>query len=530
MLFNSHEFLFLFLPITIFVFFQLGAKGYRKVAAGFLTIASLFFYGWWNPAYLALLIFSILFNYSMGAIISERITFPIASNRKSLLVFSIVANLALLGYFKYANFFTSSINSLVGTQFHLEKIILPLAISFFTFTQIAYLADAYRGETKEYNFLSYCLFVTFFPHLIAGPIVHHYELIPQLDDPKTYKFKYEDMAIGSTIFAAGLFKKVIFADNVSIYASPIFSAAAQGAHLTFFEAWIGSLAYTLQLYFDFSGYSDMAIGASRMMGVKLPLNFNSPYKAVSISDFWRRWHITLSNFLRDYIYIPLGGNRQGEVRRYTNLMTTMLLGGLWHGAGWTFIFWGGLHGAYLVIHRIWQSLRKSWGHDLSQSNWWARFLGIGITFFAVVVAWVFFRADNMEAAIAMLKGMFGFNGISLPPSLEKYLGAVPSLQFLGFLPVSQIPPNRTITSIMVLLAIAFFAPNTQDLMQNYNPALDFKTPSTESESEKHITWYHKLYTNLQWHPTPWWAIICGSIFLIGIISISSDSEFIYFQF
>lgn len=319
-----------------------------------LILSSLFFYGWWNPAYLSLILFSMLFNYAFGTILSNGEKPKI---RKYLLWVGVTTNLGFLGYFKYANFFVDQLNWAANSNFHLEKIILPLAISFFTFQQIAFLVDSYRHETKEFNFLQYCLFVTFFPQLIAGPIVHHKEMMPQFASNQVYKVNYKSLAIGLIIFTIGLFKKVILADGVAIYATPIFAEAEAEIAITLFSAWGGALAYTLQLYFDFSGYSDMAIGIAFMFGIKLPINFNSPYKSQSIIEFWRRWHITLSRFLRDYLYITLGGSKKGNVRRYVNLFITMLLGGIWHGAGWTFIIWGMLHGTYLMINHAWRKVR-----------------------------------------------------------------------------------------------------------------------------------------------------------------------------
>ena len=342
MLFNSYGFLFLFLPVTLIVFFALGQRQRsKKLAMAWLVVTSLFFYAWWNPAYLGIMLGSIIFNYTVGFVLSAEDS-PLA--KKLVLTYGIVVNLGLLGYYKYANFFVDSLNAVFGDVIFLETILLPLAISFFTFQQIAYLIDTYRGETRELNFLHYCLFVTFFPQLIAGPIVHHKEMLPQFDRDSLYSINIRRHAVGYSIFTLGLFKKVVLADGIAAYATPAFFAADSGIELTLFEAWTGALAYTLQLYFDFSGYSDMAIGLARMFGIRLPLNFNSPYKATNIVDFWRRWHMTLSRFMRDYIYIPLGGNRQGIIGgRNANLMTTMLLGGLWHGAGWNFLFWGGLH-------------------------------------------------------------------------------------------------------------------------------------------------------------------------------------------
>jgi alginate O-acetyltransferase complex protein AlgI len=522
MLFNSPEFILVFLPITLIVFFQIGKRGYSQVATLWLVAASLFFYGWWNPAYLGLLIFSLIFNYAVGSALSQRFLLPI--NPKILLALGIAVNLGLIGYFKYANFFVDTVNDVISTAFNLKAIILPLGISFFTFQQIAYLVDAYRGETKEYNFLNYCLFVTFFPQLIAGPIVHHKEVLPQFSKPSIYQFNDEDMAVGITIFSIGLFKKVIFADSVAVYATPVFNAAAQGTSLTFFQAWIGALAYALQLYFDFSGYSDMAIGAARMFGIKLPVNFNSPYKAVNISDFWRRWHITLSNFLRDYLYIPLGGNRQGEVRRNTNLIITMLLGGLWHGAGWNFVFWGGLHGFYLVINHQWRSFRKTLGHDLKKSHWWSRGLSCFVTFIFVVVAWVFFRAQNMASAMAMLKAMSGLNGISVPPSLATKLAVLQNfgLHFDGFIPNLKVGATEVIVWIFSLLVIAWFTPNTQQWLVQYNPVLN--QPKNETISG--------FWKKLQWSPNSWISFFLSTVTFFTLLKVFSvtHSEFLYFDF
>ncbi|MGR9037820.1 MAG: MBOAT family O-acyltransferase, partial [Gammaproteobacteria bacterium] len=352
MLFNSYGFIFLFLPVVLTVFFMIGKKEHHSIAIAWLVGASLFFYAWWNPAYLGLMLGSILFNYAIGISLSSD---EFKSSRKGILIIGITANLALLVYYKYANFFVDNLNALFGRFLYLDTVILPLAISFFTFQQIAYLVDTYKGETKELNFLHYCLFVTFFPQLIAGPIVHHREMLPQFERDSLYSINVKRHAVGYTIFAFGLFKKLVLADGIAAYAIPAFQAADAGIQLTLFEAWTGALAYTFQLYFDFSGYSDMAIGLAMMFGIRLPLNFNSPYKATNIIEFWRRWHMTLSRFMRDYIYIPLGGNKKGLVGRHLNLMITMLLGGLWHGAGWNFMFWGGLHGFYLIANHFWRS-------------------------------------------------------------------------------------------------------------------------------------------------------------------------------
>ncbi|HIE55101.1 MAG TPA: MBOAT family protein, partial [Chromatiaceae bacterium] len=364
MLFNSYIFILVFLPLTLVVYFAMGRLGYSRAAIAWLVGASLFFYGWWNPAYLGLILFSILFNYTAGVVMT-RIPGEEGQRKKLVLAFGIAINLGLLGYYKYANFFVDSVSYLTGIEWHIETIVLPLAISFFTFQQIAYLVDAYKGETHEYNLLHYCLFVTFFPQLIAGPIVHHKEMLPQFMRDAVYRMRHQDLAIGITIFLVGLFKKVVIADGFASNATPVFQAADAGEVIGFLSAWTGVFSYTMQLYFDFSGYSDMAIGIGRMFGIKLPINFNSPYQALNIIDFWRRWHITLSRFLRDYLYIPLGGNRKGPARRHVNMMVTMLLGGLWHGAGWNFVIWGGLHGSYLVVNHFW---RQIWRKPIDR--WW----------------------------------------------------------------------------------------------------------------------------------------------------------------
>ncbi|MCW9026034.1 MAG: MBOAT family protein, partial [Thiovulaceae bacterium] len=351
MLFNSYEFIFMFLPITFFIYFFLNNKKLTEASKSWLVITSLFFYSWWNIIYLPLILTSMLFNFTVGNSLTktkEHKQIP----KKSLLFIGIVANIGLLGYFKYSDFFISNLNIALDSNIELLHLALPLAISFFTFQQIAYLVDSYKSETKEYDFLNYAVFVSFFPQLIAGPIVHHKEMMPQFANIKNKIINYNNIALGLFIFSIGLFKKVIIADTFAIWATAGFDTAIT---LNLFEAWATSLSYTFQLYFDFSGYTDMAIGSALLFNIKLPINFNSPYKATNIQDFWRRWHITLSRFLKDYIYIPLGGNRKGNYRTYSNLMATFLIGGIWHGAGWTFIFWGFLHGFALVINRIWSS-------------------------------------------------------------------------------------------------------------------------------------------------------------------------------
>jgi D-alanyl-lipoteichoic acid acyltransferase DltB (MBOAT superfamily) len=327
-----------------------------------------------------------------------------------LLIVAICANLALLGYYKYANFFLSSINSLSGSQWSLGEFMLPLGISFFTFTQIAFLVDTYQGKVREFNFMHYLLFVTYFPHLIAGPVLHHREMMPQFAHSATYRIDWNNAATGLMLFALGLCKKILLADALAPYAGGVFNGVQHGLAVgvlpTAYEAWAGALAYTLQIYFDFSGYTDMALGIALMFGIRLPINFDSPYKSTSIIEFWRRWHMTLSRFLRDYLYIPLGGNRHGEPRRYLNLMITMLLGGLWHGAGWTFVLWGALHGVYLTLNHLWRDLVAA-RFLRGVPRWLSAPIGGLLTFVAVVSAWVLFRASDLAQAVTMLKAMYG---------------------------------------------------------------------------------------------------------------------------
>jgi alginate O-acetyltransferase complex protein AlgI len=516
MLFNSYAFIFAFLPVTLLGFFGLARRSHW-LAATWLTLASLFFYGWWNPAYVGLLAASIAMNFFAGVAIARA---RAASGPARLwLVAAVVANLALLAWFKYANFFVDSVAGLFGTDWSLAAIVLPLGISFFTFTQIAYLVDTYRGEVKEVDPVHYTLFVTYFPHLIAGPVLHHREMMPQFGHGRTYVPTLDNLAVGLTIFCIGLFKKVVLADNVAAFANPVFAAAGQGDTLTLLESWGGVLAYTLQIYFDFSGYSDMAIGASRLFGITLPLNFNSPYKATNIAEFWRRWHMTLSRFLRDYLYIGLGGNRKGPQRRYVNLFITMLLGGLWHGAGWTFVVWGALHGAYLCVHQAWTALRKTSAHAAPPTRL-GRVGATLLTFLAVVVGWVFFRATSVEAAWSILASMVGLHGVVLPTGWQASMGPTLAggLQGLGavFGDPGLFKGSTELAWIVALLAIAWWAPNTQQIMAGHAPALDWRDSGG-------ARW-------LQWRPNAAWATAIGCAALVSIASLTEVSQFLYFQF
>jgi len=465
-----------------------------EASKAFLVFASLFFYSWWNIAYLPIILVSMLFNYVIGVSLAKTREHT-KVHKKTLLAIGIIANIALLGYFKYADFLIENINLLVDGSIPLLHLALPLAISFFTFQQIAYLVDSYRGETKEYDFLNYANFVTFFPQLIAGPIVHHSEMMPQFARTRNKVINYTNIALGLFMFSIGLFKKVVIADHFAVWATAGFDTAPV---LNFFEAWVTSLSYTFQLYFDFSGYTDMAIGAALLFNIKLPINFNSPYKALSIQDFWRRWHITLSRFLKDYIYIPLGGNRKGDIRTYTNLLITFILGGIWHGAGWTFVFWGFLHGMALVVHRAWNRL----GFRMHRLTAWF------VTFSFINIGWVFFRAREWNDAMKVLGGMFSPDSIVLP---EKYAARLSFLHEYG------------ITFAQVTEHIGGGSKVLKWMLGGFFVILAFKNSNQWIFSPtKSNTGILNIY----------YAIFFAILFMYAILSmsISAYTEFIYFNF
>jgi len=526
MLFNSYEFIFAFLPLTLVGFIFISKVNSEKAIA-WLVAASLFFYGWWNPYYLVLIIASMIINYSIGYLINKRTTQT--HQTKFLLFLGILFNLSLLGYYKYANFFLETAAYIMSSQYHFQQILLPLAISFFTFQQIAFLVDSYKGITKEYKFMHYALFVTFFPQLIAGPIVHHKEMLPQFIDRKNFKFEVNNITIGLIIFAIGLFKKAVLADGIAVHATPAFSAVEIGQQLDFFQSWGGALSYSLQLYFDFSGYTDMAIGGARLFGIKLPLNFHSPYKALNIIEFWRRWHMTLSRFLRDYIYIALGGNRKGKLRRYANLFTTMLLGGLWHGAGWTFVIWGALHGIYLIINHFWHFILKTFKLTfLEKSKIWRGFCWL-LTFTAVVVGWVFFRASDFNSALLLLKGMSGYHGFSLPNGIAVQLGALAQLLSSVGMNVSLGGGKdfaMTYIWIIFLLPVALLWPNTQQIMDKFEPSYNKITDNPATTLLGDSLFMHNIKFTFSYG----WIFSMSVLLTLGILALSQVSEFLYFQF
>ncbi|MGD9638898.1 MAG: MBOAT family protein [Alphaproteobacteria bacterium] len=487
MLFNSYSYILLFLPITFFVYYALNKWHYVLAGRAFLVMASLFFYSWWNPLYLPFLLFSILVNYAIGtALLNEK---EGRIKPKFLLIFGIMLNLGFLGYFKYADFFISNVNILFKTNFNLLKIVLPLAISFFTFQQIAYLADSYKKETKEYDFLNYSLFVCFFPQLIAGPIVHHMEMMPQFANKRNLIKNYKNIALGFFIFSLGLFKKSVIADYFANFANNGYEAANT---LNFVEGWVTSLSYTFQLYFDFSGYTDMAIGSALLFNIKLPLNFNSPYKALNIQDFWRRWHMTLSRWLKDYLYIPLGGNRKGRVRGYMNLFITFLLGGLWHGAAWTFVVWGAMHGFATVLYKVWHSL----GFKLPKLIAWF------ITFMFINITWIFFRADNLTQAKSILKAMLGMQGFRVPRKLGFLADVFPKIDVQVGDMLGNIYKNSPLNVFLIFFAIfiiVFILNNSNELKEKFKPTIKYQ-------------------------------IFNSIVLVVGLMSLVKVSEFLYFNF
>lgn len=516
MLFNSLEYLLFFLPLVWIVFRGLVALGLSQPQLLWLVACSLFFYASWNPAFILLMVLSVVVNYGFGRALGGDNS-PVAG--KTILTGGVIFNLGLLAYFKYTGFFLENLNALAGSLIPIPDITLPLAISFFTFQQIAYLVDVHRNEAKEYSFIHYCLFVTFFPQLVAGPIVHHKEMMPQFEPDKVRDQNViQNLQVGTTIIFIGLFKKVILADNLALISDPLFARAEQGIPLSFSEAWIAVTAFTGQIYFDFSGYTDIAIGSARLFGIKLPENFFSPYKARNIIEFWRRWHITLSRFLRDYLYISLGGNRSGKAKRYRNLLLTMLLGGLWHGAHWNFVIWGALHGLYLVINHFWHFLFPS---TKNRSPSWSVAVAVmshTTTLLAVMVAWVFFRAETTGGAMNVLSAMTHVSHTAIDSA---YLQGVYALQ-PGFDLLARAVPFENsavilLTFLCTALAICVVAPNTQQFMANYEPALV-------------ITRWEKPRSRFLWKPSVGFSIAIAAMAFLAVLGIGSTSEFIYFQF
>lgn len=481
MLFNSIEFLFLFLPATLGLYAVTRRYAGHDAALILLTLASLVFYGWWNVAYVPLLLGSVLVNYVLGRVIAARGSQP-------WLALGIVFNLGLIGVYKYAGFFVGNANAVTPLNLPVPELALPLAISFFTFQQISYLVDVANQRAQPGGFVKHTLFVTFLPQLIAGPIVRHDQIADQYADAKRKDNWSDNIGIGLSILAFGLAKKVLLADNLEPFASGGFDLAARGETLGVWQAWTSALAYSFQIFFDFSGYSDMALGLARMFGFHLPANFNAPYRATSVVEFWHRWHITLSRFLRDYLYIPLGGNRLGEHRRWINLFIVMLLGGLWHGAAWTFVVWGGLHG-----------LGLAWGHWLNKVRPQglfpkARWIATLLTFLFVTLAWVFFRAESFDAAWRVLAGMAGLNGLGATVGDEPFLW------------------------ILLGVLVVRFLPDTISIFANH---LDPRTLDGLKSD---------LQRGWRWAPGQRTAVMVAALLIFAILNSWTIAEFIYYQF
>lgn len=520
MLFNSYLFLLVFLPVTWLGAYALVRGGHHRAAMGWLTLSGLVFYGAWSIAFLALLLASIVVNFAVARALAR---VGHAGGGRALLGAAVAANLFVLGWFKYANFFMQSAAALAGATPVMLDIVLPVGISFFTFTQIAYLVDVWRQGRAEAGLMPYALFVTWFPHAVAGPIIHHAQVMPQLQRAVQHSPHPHDLALGLTLFVLGLAKKVLLADSLAEHADAVFAAAdglsnPGAAPLGLLAAWSGVLAYALQLYFDFSGYSDMACGLSCLFGVRLPVNFNSPYKASSLIDFWRRWHISLSLFLRQYLYIPLGGNRRGAVRRWANLMTTMLLGGLWHGANWTFVLWGGLHGMGLLINHAWQQGCRAWLPARWLSGFrWARWVGWGLTFVFVVLAWVPFRAPNLDVALNLYAALF------TPEALQQASGGLQAwlspaqfwTRWWAGAPVglAQVQAGASLPVLLLGMAVVLFLPNTHEVMGRRSAQGAVRARGL-----------------LSWKPGTAWALFTAVLLSLCLLNLHRVSPFLYFQF
>lgn len=511
MLFNSLEFVFLFLPLTVSLYYIIKRRFGLHQAMQWLLIASLFFYGYWAPPYLILIIGSLIGNFFLSDLIAKTGEAGRHRTSKSLLVAAVAANLLLLGVFKYTGFVTENL-SLILDRDIFTTFILPIGISFFTFQQIAFLVDVYRGDHADRDFQSYALFITFFPQLIAGPIVHHREMMPQFTDNDRKRDVSADLSVGLAIFSMGLFKKVVLADTFSVPASSAFDQVAAGATLGTEAAWMTVGFYMLQIYFDFSGYSDMAIGLARLFGIRLPMNFASPYKATSIIDFWRRWHITLSRFLRDYLYVPLGGGRKGRPGQFANIFLTMLLGGIWHGAGWTFALWGAMHGAMIVTNHLWRMLPPFATKVPTVVKTWA---GRLLTFVLVALAWVPFRAANLDTAASIYGSLFPLQAVVSDHLTNKGI--------VGW--------NNAKSIMLVSLLMVWFLPNVAEFMRRYRPVISSPGyPATEiPETEDGEVGIHHRRTKA-WAPN-WMTGMAAAILIVyAVAHMLQPSEFIYFQF
>lgn len=483
MLFNSYVFILLFFPLCLIGYFALNHFRKYTLAQGFLLIMSFWFYGYFNYSYLLIIISSILLNYGIYLLMLKC---PERRTRKPIMLLGVFIDVGILIYFKYMDFFIENINVIFGREYELWGILLPLGISFFTFQQISFVVDAYRGEVPKYNFLHYACFVSYFPQLIAGPIVTHDELVPQFMDEEKKKFNSDNFAQGLFIFTLGLGKKVLLADTFS---DAVVYGFTTIDNLSAVTALIVMLSYTIQIYFDFSGYCDMAIGIGKMMNIDLPINFNSPYKALTITEFWDRWHITLTRFFTKYIYIPLGGNRKGRVRTYVNIFIVFLVSGFWHGASWNFIFWGVCHGIFVIITRVFKRFFDALHPAL---NWI-------ITFSFVNIMWIFFRAETFSQAVKVVKALFSWNFSFDYVFVEMFrLGELRKV--LSVFRVEQIYPQFMITGFfLVSFLLILGSRNAYEKMKAFKP-------------------------------TVWNLLLTCFLFTWCVFSFAGISEFLYFNF
>lgn len=546
MLFNSYQFIFGFLPVVLVGCFCLARFVREGAAQLWLTAASLYFYASWNLGYLPLLLGSILFNY----IIATAMVRATNDDRRRVLLFSATAfNLALLGYYKYTGYLIGGVNDLSGTSFTVPAILLPLGISFYTFQQLTLLVDISQGTIKSFRFRDFLLFVIFFPHLIAGPIVHHREMMPQFLKAD-YRLRWENIAVGLTLFTVGLFKKVILADGIASQVGPLFADAMSNQPVTLLYAWGACIGFSLQMYFDFSGYSEMALGLARMVGIKLPMNFNSPLKAISIIEYWKCWHITLTRFLTAYVYNPLAlamtrrrlaSGLRGVSGARTKPMAfaalvavptlgTMFLSGLWHGAGNQFLVFGLLHGGYLTINHAWRLYRTRFWPDTATYDRIMRPVGFLLTFAAASGALVFFRADSVTSGLNVIGGMAGLHGVVLPGVIA---GRLPAFG-LALMQAGVAFEPSSITELLslygwmtVLLAIALVPPNVLQIMLPYEPSI---TLPPQYPYSGHITMFGNIFRDLQWRPRPAWALTLAAASVMAILGLTQVTEFLYWQF
>jgi alginate O-acetyltransferase complex protein AlgI len=504
MLFNSYLYIFVFLPVSLAGFFFLARRVGDTAALVWLTALSFVFYGWWNPVFVLLLAASIVFNYGCGRFLQaasgEGRALPV-------LAFAITANLAVLGYYKYAGFFAGIANALFGTAFSVQAIVLPLAISFFTFQQIAYLVDAYKGDAPDEGFLRYCLFVTFFPKLIAGPIVRHREMMPQLQEARIFRFLSANLAVGSAIFIVGLFKKVVLADSLDAYVTPTFAMAEAGQVPSFVQAWLGVFACSLQVYFDFSGYTDMAIGAALMFGIQIPMNFFSPYKATSITELWRRWHMTLTRLIRECVFIPIS-LRLARISMRLNagawpmlllanvlpLIITFVVIGLWHGASWNFVLYGFLQGLLLSLHAVWQQLQRSTALKRIR-------IPAALALAMTMLVWFWSIVPSRAASLPAIKLIYGAM-LDAPALLQGIDGM-----------------HQALGIVLVLYILVLWLPNTEQLFSAYRPRLGDKALERLRVASPFV-----------WQENPAWAAFLACVFFVAVVLMTHDVEFIYFKF